>query len=93
MSFETEPGYEQTNGPTLMGFVHHRESRQPRRVPTNTTPLGVQNNCQKQIKHIMSFFANNLFVYIEKDINSLFSIQSIMNKINFLKRVVPNFFK
>jgi len=29
------------------------------------------------------FLANNLFVYIEKDIISLLSIQSIMNKLPF----------
>jgi len=39
------------------------------------------------------FLANNLFVYIEKDIISLFSIHSIINKIDFLKRGVPNFSK
>jgi len=40
-SFETEPENEQTNEPTLVGFVHHRESRHHRRIPTNTTPHGV----------------------------------------------------
>jgi len=41
----------------------------------------------------IEFLANNLFVDIEKDIINLFSKQSIMDKINFLKCILLNFFK
>jgi hypothetical protein len=37
------------------------------------------------------FLANNLFVYIGNDIINLFSKWSIMDKIGFLKCILPNF--
>ena len=39
------------------------------------------------------FLANNLFVYIRKDIINLFCKQPIMDKIGFLKHILPNFSK
>jgi len=41
----------------------------------------------------IDFLANNLFVYIGKDIINLFSKRSIMDKISFLKCILSNFFK
>jgi len=39
------------------------------------------------------FLANNIFVYIGKNIINLFCKQSIMDKINFLKRFLSNLSK
>jgi len=39
------------------------------------------------------FLANNLIVYIGEDIIILLCKQSIMDKIDFLKRILSNFFK
>jgi len=41
----------------------------------------------------IEFLANNLFVYIGQDIINLFSKRSIIDRIGFLKRILPNFFK
>ena len=39
------------------------------------------------------FLANNLFVYIGKNIINLFCKQSIMDKIGFVKHILSNFSK
>ena len=49
-----------------------------------------QDNCHRQIKWTMSFFANNLFIYNRKDIINLFSKQLIMDKIGFLKGILSD---
>ena len=39
------------------------------------------------------FLANNLLVYITKDVINLFRKRSIIDKIAFLKNLLPNFSK
>ena len=39
----------------------------------------------------IEFLANNLFVYIGKDIINLFSKRTIIDKIGFLKCILPTF--